>query len=83
MRAENSTPPPEPPLEVVGEVTCGRVPAVRFGIESTADKVGTVIGVGTAVGIAAHAVTTNIRKRRAIRRRIETAADHDKPSARS
>ncbi len=52
-----------------------------FGIESTADKVGTVIGVGTAVGIAAHAITTNVRKRRSIQRRIDTAAKHDKPSS--
>ncbi len=38
-----------------------------FGIESTADKIGVALGIGTAVGIAAHAVTTNIRKRRMIR----------------
>ncbi len=38
-----------------------------FGIESTADKIGVALGVGTAVGIAAHAITTNIRKRRMIR----------------
>ncbi len=44
-----------------------------FGVESTADKIGTVLGVGTAAGIAAHAVTTNVRKRRAIKQRIERA----------
>ena len=39
-----------------------------FGIESTADKVGVALGVGTAVGIAAHAITTNIRKKKLIER---------------
>ena len=39
-----------------------------FGIESTADKIGVGLGVVTAVGIAAHAVVTNIRKRKLIRR---------------
>jgi hydrogenase small subunit len=34
-----------------------------FGIESTADTVGTVVGVATLAGVAAHAVVTNIRKR--------------------
>jgi hydrogenase small subunit len=34
-----------------------------FGIESTADTVGTVLGIGAAVGVAAHAVSTNFRKR--------------------
>jgi hydrogenase small subunit len=45
-----------------------------FGIESTADKIGTVVGVGTAVGIAAHAVTTSIRKRKIIHEEIEDSA---------
>ena len=35
-----------------------------FGIESTADTVGTVVGVATLAGVAAHAVVTNIRKRK-------------------
>ena len=39
-----------------------------FGIETTADKVGMVAGAVTIAGIAAHAVTTNIRKRRLIRK---------------
>jgi len=34
-----------------------------FGVESTADTVGTVVGVATLVGVGAHAVVTNIRKR--------------------
>ncbi|NOY50782.1 MAG: hydrogenase small subunit [Chlorobi bacterium] len=37
-----------------------------FGIESNADKVGLGLGVATGVGIAAHAVVTNIRKRKLI-----------------
>ena len=36
------------------------------GIETTADKVGLGLGIGTAVGIAAHAVVTNIRKHKEI-----------------
>ncbi|HED10590.1 MAG TPA: [Ni/Fe] hydrogenase small subunit [Caldithrix abyssi] len=39
-----------------------------FGIESTADTVGTVIGLGAAAGVTAHAVATNIRKRRLIKK---------------
>jgi hydrogenase small subunit len=34
-----------------------------FGIETTADTVGVAVGAATAIGIAAHAITTNIRKR--------------------
>jgi hydrogenase small subunit len=37
-----------------------------FGIESTADTIGTVVGVATLAGVAAHAVVTNIRKRSVI-----------------
>ena len=37
-----------------------------FGIETTADKVGVVAAAATAVGIAAHAISTNIRKRHLI-----------------
>ena len=33
-----------------------------FGIESTADTIGTAVGVATLAGVAAHAVVTNIRK---------------------
>lgn len=35
-----------------------------FDIEKTADRIGTTAAVVTGVGIAAHAVTTNIRKRK-------------------
>lgn len=37
-----------------------------FGIETTADKIGVAVGAATAVGIAAHAISTNIRKRKLI-----------------
>src|SRR5271169_1757937 len=37
-----------------------------FGVESTADTVGTVVGLTTIAGVAAHAVVTNIRKRSVI-----------------
>mgnify|MGYP005839898583 CR=1 FL=1 len=39
-----------------------------FGIETTADKIGTGLGVITGVGIAAHAISTNIRKRKQIKK---------------
>jgi hydrogenase small subunit len=42
-----------------------------FGIESTADRIGTILAVGTAAGVAAHAVATNIRKRKLIHDRVE------------
>jgi hydrogenase small subunit len=44
-----------------------REPTVNaFGIEATADQIGLAIGAATAVGIAAHAITTNIRKKELI-----------------
>jgi hydrogenase small subunit len=48
-----------------------------FGIETTADDVGLAVGVGTAVGIAAHAISTNIRKRKLIQ---EGISNSDQPS---
>ncbi len=42
-----------------------------FGIETTADTIGTILGIGTAAGIAAHAVATNIRKRKIIQHEME------------
>ncbi len=42
-----------------------------FGIETTADTVGVAIGAATAAGIAAHAVATNIRKRKLIQHTVE------------
>ncbi len=41
-----------------------------FGIETTADKVGIAIGAITVAGIAAHAISTNIRKRKLIKEEI-------------
>jgi hydrogenase small subunit len=49
-----------------------------FGIESTADKIGTVVGIGAAVGVAAHAVSTNIRKRKLIGDRVERSVKDPK-----
>jgi hydrogenase small subunit len=37
-----------------------------FGVESTADTIGAVVGVATVAGVAAHAIVTNIRKRNVI-----------------
>lgn len=37
-----------------------------FGIEATADQIGLGLGVATAAGITAHAIATNIRKRKMI-----------------
>lgn len=42
-----------------------------FGIETTADTIGSIIGAATVVGVAAHAITTNIRKRRVIKEEIK------------
>lgn len=44
-----------------------------FGIETTADTIGVTVGAVTAAGIAAHAITTNIRKRRVIAEGIENS----------
>ena len=55
-----------------------------FGIETTADKVGVVLGVATAAGIAVHAVSTNIRKRKLIQQEIrdsEPSGDSKKGGA--
>jgi hydrogenase small subunit len=54
-----------------------------FGIESTADKIGAVAGGLTAAGIAAHAVTTNIRKRKLISKEIASSATDEEVEASS
>jgi len=41
-----------------------------FGIETTADKIGVAIGAVTVAGIVAHAISTNIRKRKLIKEEI-------------
>ncbi len=48
-----------------------------FGIESTADTIGTVVGVATLAGVAAHAAVTNIRKHKVI---AEVHAEEQKES---
>jgi len=51
-----------------------RRPALNaFGIEATADQIGLAVGAATAVGIAAHAVATNIRKKDLIENEAEPA----------
>ncbi len=37
-----------------------------FGIESTADTIGTAVGLTTLAGVAAHAIVTNVRKKQVI-----------------
>ena len=48
-----------------------------FGIETTADKIGTIVGGATLAGIAAHAITTNIRKRKIIKSEMEHSLKDD------
>jgi hydrogenase small subunit len=50
-----------------------------FGIESTADKVGTALGLVTLGGIAAHAISTNLRKRKLIEEEIQESDKDQKP----
>jgi hydrogenase small subunit len=52
-----------------------------FGIETTADRVGTVVGIGAAVGVAAHAISTNIRKRRLIAEHMQESVRPSQPPA--
>ena len=49
-----------------------------FGIESTADKIGTTLGIGALVGVGVHAVTTNIRKHRLIEEERQGTTDDSK-----
>ena len=44
-----------------------------FGIETTADKIGVALGAITVAGIAAHAISTNIRKRKLIKEEIKNS----------
>jgi hydrogenase small subunit len=50
-----------------------------FGIESTADTVGTAVGLVTLGGVAAHAISTNIRKQKAIQARIDSSSKKPLP----
>jgi hydrogenase small subunit len=51
-----------------------------FGIETTADNLGVAVGAATAVGIAAHAVVTNVRKRGVIEEQVRESAHPDTPA---
>jgi hydrogenase small subunit len=42
-----------------------------FGIESTADTIGTAIGVGAVAGVVGHAVATNIRRAASSRKKAD------------
>ena len=53
-----------------------------FGIEATADKIGVALGIATAVGIAGHAVMTNIRKHRLLQHGDTGDARPETPSER-
>lgn len=44
-----------------------------FGIETTADKIGVALSAITVAGIAAHAISTNIRKRKLIKEEIKNS----------
>jgi hydrogenase small subunit len=46
-----------------------------FGIETTADDVGVAVGAVTLAGIAAHAISTNIRKRKMINEELADSED--------
>jgi len=50
-----------------------------FGIETTADTVGAVVGAVTVAGIAAHAISTNIRKRQLIAEEIRDSEQIPEP----
>ncbi len=49
-----------------------------FGIESTADTIGTVAGIATAAGVTLHAITTNIRKRKLIKEEVAESVETGK-----
>jgi hydrogenase small subunit len=44
-----------------------------FGIETTADRLGAYLAAATAGGLALHALATNVRKRRLIKRELESS----------
>ena len=50
-----------------------------FGIETTADTVGVVIGAATVAGIAGHAIATNIRKRKQISEPVAGSSHESEP----
>ncbi len=48
-----------------------------FGIETTADTIGTVAAIGAGAGVAGHAIATNIRKRRLIKQEMEHSVKNE------
>lgn len=49
-----------------------------FGVEATADQIGVALGVATVGGIAAHAIATNIRKKKLIDNEVsEEEKEHE------
>lgn len=50
-----------------------------FGIETTADTIGAIAGIAAAAGITAHAITTNIRKRKFIKETMDESVTEGKP----
>lgn len=56
------------------------LPSVKgFGIETTADQIGLGLGVATAVGVAGHAIVTNIRKKKELSNAPESVTAVEKP----
>ena len=56
------------------------LPSIKgFGIETTADKVGLGLGIATAVGVAGHAIVTNIRKHKELSNTPETSSEVENP----
>ena len=49
-----------------------------FGIETTADTIGTVVGIGAVAGATVHAVSTNIRKKKLIQENMEESVNNTK-----
>jgi len=56
-----------------------RLPSVAgFGIEATADEIGLVLGAATVAGATAHAIATNIRKKKLIENEEEEPGESSK-----
>lgn len=49
-----------------------------FGIEADADKVGVALGTATVVGLAAHAVATNIQKKKTINSKVDEGKEAER-----
>ena len=56
------------------------LPSVKgFGIETTADNIGVGLGIATAVGVAGHAIVTNVRKKKELSNAPEAVSAVEKP----